>query len=100
MSKLKHRIVISLPTSMYPHRRGVPTTARAIKDTYLPLIVSIDGKDVSSCFMDFGDFEHRAVDTAYQALIKGNMPKSTSDIFYIDGVESLHQELINGEREN
>ena len=100
MSKSKHKIVISLPTATYSHKRGIPTNFRALKDTHLPLIVSIDGKDVSSKFMDFGDFEYSAVVTAYQALIKGNMPKSKNDIFYIDGVESLHKVLNNDEMGN
>ena len=100
MSKSKHKIIISLPTSLTPHKRGVPTNFRVLKDTHLPLIVSIDGKDVSSRFIDFGDFEHSAVNTAYQALINGNMPKSKNDIFYIDGVVSLHKELNNNEMEN
>ena len=100
MSKSKQRIVISLPTSMYHHKRGIPTSFRKVKDTHLPLIVNIDGKDVSSAFMDFGDYEYRAVETAYQALVKGNMPKSKNDIFYIDGVKSLHQELMNEEMGN
>lgn len=100
VSKSKHKIVISLPTSMYSHKRGMPTSFRALKNTHLPLIVSIDGKDVSSNFIDFGDFEYSAVNTAYQALINGNMPKSKNDIFYIDGVESLHKELCNDEMGN
>lgn len=100
MSESKHEIVISLPTSMYPHKRGIPSSFRTLKNTHLPLIVYIDEKDVSSNFMDFGDFEYNAVNTAYQALINGNIPKSKNDIFYIDGVESLHKELSNDEMGN
>ena len=97
MSKSKRRLAISLPISMKPHKRGIPTNGRGVKDTYLPLIVSIDGIDVSKNFIDFGDFEHRAVDIAYQALMQGNMPKSKNDIFYGEGVESLYKNFSNNE---
>jgi len=50
--------------------------------------------------MDFGDFEYRAVETAYQALLLGKMPKSKNDIFYIDGIEALHEKICNNEMEN
>ena len=56
MSKSKQKIVISLPTSVYPTRRGIPSSARAVKDTPWPLIVKINEEDVSRAFMDFGDF--------------------------------------------
>ncbi len=100
LSTSKQRIVISLPTSMYPTRRGFPSSARAVKNTQLPLIVKIDDKDVSHAFIDFGDFEEQAVQTAYQALVKGKMPESKNVIFYSEGVESLHKELSNNEMEN
>ena len=97
MSKSKQKIVISLPTSIYPSRRGIPSSVRAIKDTHWPLIVKINDEDVSHAFMDFRDFDENAVTVAYQALFKGVMPSSTQDLFYIDGVKSLYQELINDE---
>lgn len=100
MSKHKQKIAISLPTSIYPTRRGIPTTTRAIKDTYLPLIVSINGEDVSHAFMDFGDFGENAVHVAYQSLLKGVMPSNSNHLFYIDGVKSLHDELNNEEMVN
>ncbi len=94
MATSKQNLVISLPTLVVPQTlRGIPTSFRRVKDTHLPLIVKINGEDVSSAFIDFGDFEDSAVQTAYQALINGNMPKPTHDIFYIDGVKSLHNEL-------
>ena len=97
MAKSKQKIVISLPTSIYPSRRGIPSSVRAIKDTHWSLIVKINDEDVSHAFMDFRDFAENAVSVAYQALCKGIMPSSTQDLFYIDGVKSLYQELINDE---
>ena len=97
ISILKQKIVISLPTSIYPCRKGIPTSNRMVKDTHWPLIVRINERDVSSAFMDFDQYEDKAVETAYQALVNGNMPQSKSDIFYIDGVKSLHDELNNNE---
>ena len=93
MSKSKQSIAISLPTTVYPTRRGFPMGARGVKDTPWPLIVKVNGEDVSRAFIDFGDFKENAVATAYQALVNGKMPQSTNDIFYIDGVKSLHEEL-------
>ena len=100
IAESKNHIAISLPTTMYPHRRGIPTGARPVKDTFFPLIVTIDGQDVSNCFMDFYEFEDKAVDTVYQALFKGNMPKSKKDIFCTKGVEELHHKLKNQEMGN
>ena len=100
MSKNKQRIVISLPTTIYPTRRGMPTSVRAAKDTHWPLIVKINDEDVSRAFMDFGDFGENAVSVAYQALLKGVMPSTAKDLFYIDGVKSLYDELRNEEMGN
>jgi hypothetical protein len=97
ISKSKQKIVISLPTTIYPTRRGYPSSVRAVKDTHWPLIVKINGEDVSRAFMDFGDFGENAVRVAYHALFNGVMPTSTKDLFYIDGVKSLHDEIIRDE---
>ena len=97
MSKSKQKIVISLPTTICPTRRGLPASVRAIKDTHWPLIVKINDEDVSRAFMDFGDFGENAVKVAYNALFNGVMPTSTKDLFYIDGVKSLHEEIIKDE---
>ena len=56
-------------------------------------ILKVNGEDVSRAFIDFGDFKENAVATAYQSLVNGKIPQSTNDIFYIDGVKSLHEEL-------
>lgn len=101
ISAIKQKIVISLPTAIYPTRRGIPTSVRAIKNTHWPLIVKINDEDVSRVFMDFGDFGENAVITAYKALFQGVMPTSTKDLFYIDGVKSLYEEVISvNEKEN
>ena len=97
MTDKQDHISISLPTSIYPHRRGVPTSFRRIKDTQYPLIVMMNGKDVSRAFIDFEDFEDRAVKTAYEALINGKMPEVKNDIFYIDGVKELHEQIDSGD---
>ncbi len=93
MAKTKQKVEISLPTSVVPHLRGIPTSLRRVKNTHLPLIVKVNEKDVSSAFMDFGDFEENTVEAAYQALMKGNIPTSKNDLFYVEGVNSLHNEL-------
>lgn len=100
IAESKNHIAISLPTTLYPRKRGIPTSVRPVKDTFWPLIVTIDGQDVSNCFMDFFEFEDTAVDTAYQALFKGIMPKSKKDIFYTKGIEDLHSKLNNAEMGN
>ena len=100
MSKSKQKIIISLPTTIYPTRRGYPSSVRPVKDTYLPLIVKINDEDVSRAFMDFSDFDENAVRVAYQALFNGVMPNNTKDLFYIDGVKSLHEEMVKDEMGN
>ena len=100
MSTSKQKIVISLPTTIYPTRRGIPTSARGIKNTCWPLIVKINDEDVSRAFMDFRDFDENAVRVAYKALLKGTMPVSTKDLFYIDGVKTLYDELNKDEMGN
>ena len=94
MSKASDEVVISLPTSRHAHSRGIPTNDRMFRNTFLPLIVSINGKDVSRDFWDFNTFESNAVNVAYQALIKGEIPTSNNDLVDFYGVQQLHQQLF------
>ena len=97
MSEKIDEVSISLPTSRHTHSRGIPTNDRMFKNTFLPLIVCINGKDVSRDFGDFDIFESNAVNVAYQALIKGEIPTSNNDLVDFYGVQKLHQQLIQGE---
>lgn len=89
MSKHIDIVEISLPTSV----RGA-FDGRGIKNTFLPLIVKINGEDVSIQFMDFDVFAHRAVDVAYDALINGNIPTPDREIVNFDGVRDLHESFV------
>jgi len=98
LSKSHNHISISMPTSKYIlDARGFPKSTRPVKNSIFPLIVNINDRDVSSAFMDFGDFGSNAVKVAYDALIKGNLPISNKDLFYKKGVEQLHKEYIQAE---
>ncbi|MBE7074165.1 MAG: hypothetical protein E7379_03650 [Clostridiales bacterium] len=97
LSKETEEIIISLPTSRHSHSRGIPTNDRMFKNTFLPLIVNINGKDVSRDFWNFDIFESNAVNVAYQALIKGEIPTSNNDLVDFYGVQKLHQQFIQDE---
>jgi len=97
LSKQVDNISISLPTSRHSHSHGIPTNDRMFKNTFLPLIVIINGKDVSRDFWDFDTFESNAVNVAYQALINGEIPTSNNDLVDFSGVQQLHQQLIQDE---
>lgn len=88
MAKQTTRIVFALPTSFW-----VLNNPRKIKDTYFPLIVFINDRNVSGAFMDFGDYGHDIIEVASKALLQGQMPEFKNDIFYLDEVEKLHKEL-------
>ena len=88
MAKQTTRIVFALPTSFW-----VNNNARKIKDTYFPLIVFINDRNVSGAFMDFSDYGHDIIEVASKALLQGQMPEFKNDIFYLDEVEKLHKEL-------
>lgn len=97
VSTSKHEIEISLPVALYPTLRGLPVGDRAINNTYYPVSVTLDGKDVSSVFQDFSDFKEDAVRKVYHALILGSDVKSKNDLFYIEGVKKLREALTNSE---
>lgn len=100
LAKSKQSISISLPTTIYSSYRGIKTGARGVKDSYLPLIVKLNGEDVSFNFMDFGEYGENIVEVAYRAMTKGCIPYTKNDLFYIDGVKSLHEQIVNSENEN
>lgn len=74
-------IAISLPTSVCPNKRNMPTTIRAFKNSFLPLLVDINGEDASRFFQDFDMFGSKAVNVAYDALIDGKRPNVENDMF-------------------
>ena len=86
MSKHIDVAEISLPTSLRSS-----FDSKGIKNTFLPLIVKINGVDVSIQFMDFDIFTHRAVEFAYDALINGNIPIPDRELVDFDGVRDLHE---------
>ena len=90
-------IKISLPTSKFACNRGIPTDCRMFKETFFPLIVTIDGRDESRCFMDFDVFGSDAVDMAYQSLVNDKKIKSDNDIKSFIGVKLLHKKIIKEE---
>ena len=89
MSKHIDRIEISLPTSV-----KMPFDSKCYKNTFLPLIVKINGEDVSIQFMDFEVFAHRAVNVAYEALINGKIPTSDKEFVDFEGVADLHKSFV------
>lgn len=90
------KIQLSLPTGRF----ATPFDILRYKDTFLPLIVKIDEKDVSRCFQDFDCFKEKTVEKAYEALIDGNIPEINSDLFDKEGINNLHNELFMKEKEN
>ena len=100
LSKHCNNISISLPTSMHAHNRGIPTSTRMLKNTFLPLIVTINNKDESRVFWDFDMFESDAVEVAYNALVKGIIPQSNNDFVDFSNIIELHQELFELKRNN
>lgn len=94
MSQSAEEVAIMLPTGRYAHTsRGIPTSIRKYKNTFLPLMVFIDGEDVSRTFQDFYVFGSKAVDVAFDALVNGNIPESKQELVDFSGLEELHQNL-------
>lgn len=94
LSKKCSKVFISLPTSTYPYRKGVPTDFRRCKDTFLPLIVRIGDINISKAFMDFDVFGSDAVNTAYEVLINGKTIHSTNDLINLHEAQLLHKEYF------
>lgn len=89
-------VEISLPTSVYAHSpRGLVTSPRQYKDTFLPLIVRLNGNDVSIQFMDYDTFGQKAVDMAYDSIVNGNIPVSNKELVDFSGVRDLHESFIS-----
>lgn len=99
MSIDKKEITISLPTSTYATTRGVKSSTSMKRNNFYPLVVSVDGKDLSGCLWEFELFGSKAVNVAYDALLNGNIPKSDNPLcdFYL--VEKLSKELCNIEKQ-
>ena len=80
MAKKSEEVAIMLPTS---YNLGL----RKCKNTFLPLLVFIDGKNVSRVFQDFYIFGDNAVQVAYDALVNGKMPEQKHEF------DDFHQNL-------
>ena len=92
MSKQSNYITISLPTSKYALSSA---SSKVFHNIHLPLIVNIDGKDVSSMFWDFDMFDQKCVDVAYKALVKGEMPNANNNLVNYSDIEKLHAKLLS-----
>lgn len=88
------KINISLPTSTYSHKRGNPTSVRAFKNSFLPLLVDINGQDASRAFQDFDIFGSKAVNVAFEALINGKKPKVKNDFIDLYQVGFIRTQIF------
>ena len=93
LSEDRTKIQISLPTSTYPHTRNIPSLSRRVKNTFLPLIVTVNDKDVSNDFWFFYQYGSKAVNMAYNALIKGEKLDIKDDLADTTPIELLHEKL-------
>lgn len=98
-AKKVDNVSISLPTTIYAHSRGMKTESRGMKDTFLPLIVVINDNDVSMDFWDFDLFGYKAVSTAYDALINGNIPESRNHFVDFSKIKEIHDGLVQDSKE-
>ena len=87
-------ITISLPASVCPHKKGLPTSVRAFKNSFLPLLVDINGEDASRVFQDFDVFGSKAVNVAYDALINGKEPKIENDFIEFYRIGFLRNKIF------
>ena len=87
MSQSAEEVAIVLPTS---YSVGL----RKSKNTFLPLMVFIDGKDVSRTSQDFDIFGSKVVDVAFDALVNGNIPEIKQELVDFSGIENLHAGLM------
>ena len=100
MSDKVDEITISLPTSVCPHKRGLPTSVRAFKNSFLPLLVDINGEDASRAFQDFDMFGSKAVNVAFDALINGKRPNVKNYLFDFYQIGFLRNKVFGGYEEN
>ena len=87
MAKRAEEVAIMLPTSY-------SVGSRKCKNTFLPLFVFIDGKDVSRTFQDFYVFDSDVVQVAFDALVNGNIPDLKQELVDFSGLDELHNGLI------
>lgn len=93
LSEDRTKIQISLPTNSYPHRRGAITYLRTVKNVFSPLIVKVNDKDVSNDFRFFYQYGSKAVNMAYNALIKGEKLDIKDDLADTTPIEQLHESI-------
>ena len=94
MSEKVDEMTISLPTSCYSHKRGVPTSVRAFKNSFLPLMVDVNGEDASRAFQDFDMFGSKAVIIAYDVLINGKKPNVKNDFIDFYQIGYLRNQIF------
>ena len=100
MSDKVDEITISLPTSVYSHKRGLATSVRAFKNSFLPLLVDINGEDASRAFQDFDMFGSKAVNVAFDALINGKRPNVKNDFIDFYQIGFLRNKVFGSYEEN
>lgn len=91
MSEKSSILKISMPTGLYDIERGIPTDPRRNTDTFYPLIVTLNNKDISHIFCDYDIFQHNAVDKAYDCIINGNVPEFKNDLCDTEQQKHLHE---------
>ncbi len=97
MSEKVDEITISLPASVCPHKRGLPTSVRTFKNSFLPLLVDINGEDASRAFQDFDVFGSQAVNVAFDSLINGTRPKVENDLIDFYQIGFLRNKIFGSE---
>ena len=74
---------ISLPHRKFIVDNGIKKDFRGYKDTFYPIEVIVkpnEYSDYSRYFMDFYDYEEKAVDEAYKVLTSDNYPCDLKDM--------------------
>ena len=94
MSDKVDEISISMPTSVHSHRRGISTSLRGFKNTFLPLLVDINGEDVSRVFQDFDMFGSKAVSVAFDTLINGKSIQDKCGWIDVNQIKMLRKEIV------
>ncbi len=72
-------IKISLPTSVVAYSRNGVEGIRGYKNSFLPLIVMVNGTDYSRWFQDFSDYKENAAIEAYEVFKQENYPADLKD---------------------
>ena len=87
-------IRISMPTNFLFNERGCPTSARMVSDTFRPVIVEINGIDVSHTMDWFDRFEENAVKQAYEFLVNGKKIDVKNDLIDTEIITEMHNNIF------